>query len=47
MLVNKIEMFDLNEVIEKIKENISINEKNKIISPDMITAIEVYLNVSK
>ena len=43
----KIEMFDLNEVIEKIKENIFRNEKNKIISPDMITAIEEYLNVSK
>lgn len=43
----KIEMFDLNEMIEKIKENIPRNEKNKIISPDMITAIEEYLNVSK
>ena len=43
----KIELFALNEVIEKIKENIPRNEKNKIISPDMITAIEVYLNVSK
>lgn len=40
----KIEEFDLSKAIEKIKENIPKNEKNKVISPDMISAIEEYLN---
>lgn len=40
----KIEEFSLNEVIDKIKENIPNNEANKLISPDMIIAIEEYLN---
>lgn len=40
----QIETFKLNEAITKIKENIPNNEKNKIISPDMISAIEEYLN---
>lgn len=40
----KIEEFDINEAIDKIKANIPNNEKNKVISPDMISAIEEYLN---
>ena len=40
----QIETFKLNEVIDKIKENIPNNKENKIISPDMISAIEEYLN---
>lgn len=39
----KIEVFDINDAVKKIKENILNNEKNKIISPDMISAIEEYL----
>lgn len=39
----KIEIFKLTEVINKIKENISNNEQNKIVSPDMIKVIEEYL----
>src|SRR5574344_878925 len=40
----KIETFKIDEAIDKIKNNIPNNEKNKIISPDMISAIEEYLN---
>lgn len=40
----KIEIFNINEAIDKIKENIPNNEKNKVISPDMISAIEEYLH---
>ena len=40
----KIEEFNINEAIQKIQENIPKNEKNKIISPDMISAIEEYLH---
>lgn len=43
----KIESFSLNEVINKIEENIPNNEKNKVISPDMITAIQEYLKQIK
>ena len=39
----KIEEFKLDEVIDKIKENIPNNEKNKVISRDMIIALEEYL----
>jgi len=39
-----IEKFDINEAIQKIKENMPKNEKNKVISPDMISAIEEYLH---
>ena len=39
----KIEEFDLKEAITKIKENIPNNEMNKVISPDMISALEEYL----
>lgn len=39
----KIESFKLVDAINKIKENIPNNEKNKIISPDMIGAIEEYI----
>ena len=38
----KIEAFKLSQAINKIKENIPNNEKNKVISPDMISAIEEY-----
>lgn len=38
-----IESFKLGEVVDKIKANIPNHEKNKIISPDMISAIEEYL----
>ena len=38
-----VEEFSLKEAIDKIKENIPNNEKNKVISPDMISAIEEYL----
>lgn len=40
----KIEEFNIDEAIYKIKDNIPNNEENKIISPDMISAIEEYLN---
>ena len=40
----KIEVFDVNDAVNRIKENIPNNEENKIISPDMISAIEEYLN---
>lgn len=40
----KIRQINLNEAIDKIKENIPNNEKNKVISPDMISAIKEYLN---
>lgn len=43
----KIETFSLNEVIKKIEENMPKNEKNKVISPDMIIAIQEYLNQIK
>lgn len=39
-----IEKIDINEVINKIKKNMPSNEKNKVISPDMISAIEEYIN---
>ncbi len=38
----KIEEFDLDEVIDKITENIPNNEKNEVISRDMIIAIKEY-----
>lgn len=38
-----IETFKVTESIDKIKENMPNHEKNKIISPDMISAIEEYL----
>ena len=40
----KIEEFDINEAIQQIQDNIPRNEKNKVISPDMISAIEEYLH---
>jgi len=40
----KIELFPISEVIDRIKENIPNNEKNKNISPDMISVIEEYLS---
>ena len=39
----KIEEFNLDEVIDRIKENIPNNEKNEVISRDMIIALEEYL----
>ena len=39
-----LEKFDIYETTNKIKENIPNNEKNKVISPDMISAIEDYIN---
>lgn len=41
----KIEVFPLKEAISIIKNNIPNNKMNKIIAPDMILAIEEYLNV--
>ena len=40
----KIEVFPLKEAISIIKNNIPNNKMNKIIAPDMILAIEEYLN---
>ncbi len=40
----KIERIPLNSAIEIIKNNIPNNEKNKVIAPDMIMAIEEYLH---
>lgn len=39
----KIESVPLNDSIEFIRNNIPNNERNKVISPDMIAAIEEYL----
>lgn len=39
----KIESIPLNESISVIENNISKNEKNKVIAPDMIMAIAEYL----
>lgn len=39
----KIEKISLNSSVEIIRNNIPSNEKNKVIAPDMITAIEEYL----
>ena len=43
----KLEFIPLNKSISIIKENIPNNEKNKVIAPDMIMAIEEYLNQCK
>jgi len=40
----KIEFIPLNESINIIEKNISKNEKNKVIAPDMIMAIKEYLH---
>ena len=40
----KIEKFPLKNAIKIIEDNIPKNEKNKVISPDMITAIQEYLH---
>lgn len=39
----KVDFVPLNESIEYIKDNMPKNEKNKVISPDMIDAIKEYL----
>lgn len=39
----KIEIFPLNESIDIIKKNMPNNERNEILSPDMILVIEEYL----
>ena len=39
----KLESIPLNKAIEVIENNISKNEKNKVIAPDMIMAIKEYL----
>jgi len=39
----KVDFVPLNESIEYIKDNMPKNEKNKVISPDMINAIKEYL----
>ena len=41
----KVEELPLSSTIDIIRKNIPNNEKNKIISPDMITAIEEYLKL--
>lgn len=43
----KIESIPLSESISVIKDNISKNEKNKVIAPDMIMAITEYLHQSE
>lgn len=43
----KLEFIPLNESINIIKKNIPNNEKNKVIAPDMIMAIEEYLKQCK
>ena len=43
----KIEEIPVKFAIDKIRENIPNNEKNKVISPDMISAIEEYLKQSE
>lgn len=43
----KIESIPLNESINIIENNISKNEKNKVIAPDMIMAITEYLHQSE
>ncbi len=43
----KIEKFPLDKVVQIIKDNIPNNEKNKIISRDMIIAIEEYQKLNK
>lgn len=43
----KLEIIPLNNAINVIRENIPNNEKNKVISPDMIMAIEEYLHQCK
>lgn len=43
----KIESIPLSESISVIKDNISKNEKNKVIAPDMIMAITEYLYQSE
>lgn len=40
----KIEFIPLNEAISVIEKNIPKNDKNKVIAPDMIMAIEEYLH---
>ena len=40
----KIEFIPLGESINVIENNISKNEKNKVIAPDMIVAITEYLH---
>ena len=40
----KVEFVPLNEAINVIEKNISKNEKNKVIAPDMIMAIKEYLH---
>ena len=42
----KVEKIPLDSSIEIIKNNIPNNEKNKVIAPDMIMAIEEYLHQS-
>ena len=41
----KIEKFKMTEVIDKIKENIPKHNQNKVISPDMISAIKEYQRI--
>lgn len=43
----KIESIPLSESISVIEDNISKNEKNKVIAPDMIMAITEYLHQSE
>ena len=43
----KIESISLSESISVIEDNISKNEKNKVIAPDMIMAITEYLHQSE
>ena len=43
----KIESIPLNESISVIENNISKNEKNEVIAPDMIMAITEYLHQSE
>ena len=42
----RLEEILLDEVIEKLEDNIPNNEKNKVITPEMIRVIEEYMRIS-
>ena len=41
----RLETIPIKEAVQYLKENMDKNEKNKVIVPDMIIAIETYLNI--
>ena len=42
----KVKEIPLNRVIEELEDNIINNEKNKVITPDMIRVIKEYMRLS-